>query len=222
MNPAPASFAEIHLAHQDLTKVPILISELGKMGEFGDISAQEKQQHLKEKYNLADKVKLEVRSFFEIIYGDERADVTLLVRAVAILTEVMEQSPDAKTKILSGFTDRWIWLTMRQTVDFEGDDKFTFRLDMDREEWVQWVVDEVSPAVVDDGDDFFLSEIIIQNGFQSLILWFRSRRRLNTRLSMAAHSTYLSNRSLPPFEHSKISKGYFEARVSGMRILPKC
>ncbi|KAI8940355.1 hypothetical protein NX059_004048 [Plenodomus lindquistii] len=165
----PATFAELELAHRDLTKVPILVSELGKMGHLGQITSQQVDSFRDEQQNRLREVLGEITSFFSYIPGDERASLPLLVRALATLTGLMELREDIKFKVTEALTSRWVWLTMCEIVDLTTEQP-TFSTTKDEAGWVDWAISLNVTEPTSDDDTCFLGAGV-SSGLLAVGLW---------------------------------------------------
>jgi hypothetical protein len=96
----------------------------------------------------------ETKQFFDKIRGDERASLSLLVRAMATLRELVAIYHELRVRIEAGPFDHWVWLTMREVANLETE-YMTFRTDWDSGTWYNWTTQLAPTMERDDGDKFF-------------------------------------------------------------------
>jgi hypothetical protein len=63
------------------------------------------------------------------------------------LLALMELDDAVKAKTAGAFPDRRLWITMKRVVNMETE-KVTFRMNFTLEDWLKWVIDEVTPEVL--------------------------------------------------------------------------
>ena len=115
LDPRPASFAEINLALEDQRHVPLLATELGNLGLLGGISKAQVDATTQSRRARTRAIAEKVKAFLQELRGDERAFAALLVRAAAILSELLQLNNDILQDIkLADNLDRSLWLTMRE------------------------------------------------------------------------------------------------------------
>lgn len=132
-----------------------MLSELGKLGQLGGVTQDEKRTFAEEARGRLRKHQGPIMEFLKVIKGDERACLALLVRAIATLEAVSDSSPEAKTRLAEGLPDRWIWAAMKKVANFSME-KLTFNLNIGSGGWVDWVLEH--PPMTDvsaSGDTFF-------------------------------------------------------------------
>lgn len=110
----PASFAEIDLVREDLRRVPQPLNQIIMRGELGVRSNEEIALFNRDVQELHDDLQPTFAPFKKVAEGDDRAHIALMVRAISMLLEAMDQNGDYKKKITEGPTDRWLWLVMRK------------------------------------------------------------------------------------------------------------
>lgn len=155
--PAAASFEEIHLARHDQRHVPILVWSMTELGQLGNRDKADVDRHLADLKDRKLKKLRKVKRFFNIISGDERASIALVVRAMATLYELAKAYDDLKEKLEYGAIDRWVWLTMREIVSL-NEENLTFRVDKTAEQWYAWAVNTEPVSKRSDNDEFYLGD----------------------------------------------------------------
>jgi hypothetical protein len=139
---------------EDLRHVPVLASELGGLGLLSGISQEQVEAYEKSKSTRTRGVLAKVSLFLEHLGRDERAFVALLVRAAAIINELLALDDELQSMFIDmNNLDRWLWLTMRKAVKLTMM-KPTFRLDKDALGWLTWLKELHKALMAFDCDRF--------------------------------------------------------------------
>jgi hypothetical protein len=152
--PLVATFEEIEMAKRDQRHIPILVSAMSAFGQLGDRDQADVKNLVLEHGPQIDKAE----QFFNEIPGNERASLSLLMRAMATLRELAAVYDELKVRIKAGPIDRWLWLTMREIANLETE-YMTFRTDWDSSTWYNWATQLVPTIERDDGDQFFFGRV---------------------------------------------------------------
>jgi hypothetical protein len=151
--PLVATFQEIEMTRRDQRHIPTLVSAMWAFGQLGGRDQADVDNHHRHLLETHAPQLDKAERFFDEIRGDERASLSLLVRAMATLRELAAVYDDLRARIEAGPTDRWVWLTMREIANLETE-YMTFRTDWDSGTWYNWTT-QLAPTMERDDDKFF-------------------------------------------------------------------